>query len=245
LPLALPGGQRSVAFERQGQELVSVSSRGCGFMVLQGDFAPAPGTRIQIGPDPNLSLSFRGERALPVTADRFAGWLSESRQAWATGVTATMGEIGDSFFAWMALQVSLEEETAVLRASLSARGDLADQGVIPALFGVGGEWKSRGTIVLIEADGAAAMMRPPGQIPPLVDVNHPQDHVPFEVYVRQLGPGTHAAQCFVSSIQEWDRAGRPEPRWHIRALPADMAYTPAEDEFLLDQEWAKLVIRYQ
>jgi len=29
------------------------------------------------------------------------------------------------------------------------------------------------------------------------------------------------------------------------ALPAEMAYTPAEDEFLLEQDWTKLVIRYQ
>jgi hypothetical protein len=101
------------------------------------------------------------------------------------------------------------------------------------------------TVVLIEADGAAAMARPPGHRPPMVDINHPHDPVPFEVYVRQLGPGAYAAQCMVESIQDWDRAGRPEPRWHIRALPAEMAYTPAEEEFLLDYGGAKLVICYQ
>jgi len=42
-----------------------------------------------------------------------------------------------------------------------------------SLSGIGGEWKAVGTFVLIEADGAAAMMRPPGQRPPLVDINHP------------------------------------------------------------------------
>ena len=90
------------------------------------------------------------------------------------------------------------------------------------------------------------MMRPPGQTLPLIDVNHPPEDPPaFEVYVRQLGPGSYAAQCLVESIQDWDRAGRPEWRWHIRALPAEMAYTPAEGELLLDKEWTKLVIRYQ
>jgi len=89
------------------------------------------------------------------------------------------------------------------------------------------------------------MMRSPGQRPPLVDVNHPRDPEPFELCVRQLGPGNHAAQCLVGSIQDWDRADRPEPSWHIRALPAEMAYIPAEGEFLHDGKWTKLVIRYQ
>jgi protein-L-isoaspartate(D-aspartate) O-methyltransferase len=245
LPLAFPGGQKSVAFERRGQELVSVSARPCGFMSLQGGFAPSPGTRIQIGPDPNLFLSFGDEGELPVTADRFAGWLSEPGQDWATGVTTRMGELGGSFFPWIGLQGLQGNERTVLRAGLVAKGDLADQDVIPALSGIGGEWKAVSTFVLIETDGAAALMRPPGQRPPLVDINHPQDPTPFEVYVRQLGPGNYAALRLVESVQKWDRAGRPKSRWHIRALPAEMAYTPAEDEFLSDREWTKLVIRYQ
>jgi protein-L-isoaspartate(D-aspartate) O-methyltransferase len=252
LPLALPGGQKSVAFERRGRELVSVSTRGCGFMALQGDFAPTPDTRIQIGPDPNLFLSigdeflsFADEGDLPVPADRFAGWLSEPGQDWATGITTRMGELGGSFFPWIGLCGSQGKEGRLLHAGLTARGDLVDQDVIPALFGLGGEWKSLTTMVLIGADGAAAMKRPPGQRPPLADVNAPGDRTPFEVYVRQLGPGSDAAQRLVASIQEWDRAGRPKSRWHIRALPADMAYPLAEGEFLLDREWTKLVIRYQ
>ncbi len=103
------------------------------------------------------------------------------------------------------------------------------------------------TFVLIEADGAAAMMRPPGQTPPLIDVNHPPHDPPaFELYVRQLGPGTDATQRLVKRIQDWDRAGRPERRCRqIRALPAEMAYTPAEGELLLDEKGTKLVISYQ
>ena len=67
----------------------------------------------------------------------------------------------------------------------------------------------------------------------------------FEVYVRQLGPGSYAAQRLVESIQKWDRAGRPKSRWHIRALPADMAYTLKEGEFLLDRKWTKMIVRCQ
>jgi protein-L-isoaspartate(D-aspartate) O-methyltransferase len=249
LPLALPGGQQSVAFERRDQELVSLSASGCGFMGLQGDFGSSQVAEIQIGPDPNLCLflAFDGERGLPTSADQFAAWLSEPGQDWATEVTTTMPEIGDRFFPWASLQGVQGNERADLRAGLSARGDLADQQVIPALWGLDGERKGMHTFVLIEAGGAAALMRPPGQTPPLIDVDHPPDHPPtaFELYVRQLGPDSHAGQCLVETIQDWDGAGRPEPNWHIRALPAEMAYTSKEGEFLLDRKWTKLVVRYQ
>jgi len=152
-----------------------------------------------------------------------------------------MGELGGSFFPWIGLQ---GKESRFLHAGLTAKGDLADQGGIPALFGYGGEWKSTTTMVLIGADSAAAMKRPPGQRPPLTDVNSPGDRTPFEVYVRQLGPGTAAAQRLVESIQEWDRAGRPKSRWQIRALPAEMAYIPTEGEYMLDYGGANLIIRY-
>ncbi len=39
LPLSLSGAQRSIAFERQADRLVSVSVFGCGFMPLRGAFA--------------------------------------------------------------------------------------------------------------------------------------------------------------------------------------------------------------
>jgi protein-L-isoaspartate(D-aspartate) O-methyltransferase len=246
LPLALPGGQKSVALQRREQELVSISAKRCGFMSLQGDFSSLPPAEIQIGSDPNLYLYlvFDGDRGLPTSADQFAAWLSEPGRDWATGVTTTLPQIWRRFFPWASLQGAQGDERTDLRAGLSARGDLADQEVIPALWGLGGERKGIHTFVLIEAGGAAALTWPPGQMLPLVDDNHSPDAA-FELYVRQLGPGPHAAQCLVASIQDWDRAGRPETDWHIRALPAEMAYTPAEDELLLDRKWTKLVIRYQ
>jgi len=245
LPLSLPGGQKSVAFERRGQELVSVSAAGCGFMALQGAFAPPQPARTQIGPDPRLCLFHAGGEELPVKADRFASWLSELGSAWATGVTATMGEVGSNFLAWMALRGPQGDEKTGVGAALCAMGDLADQNLIPALSGLGGEWKRMTTVVMIEADGAAALTRPPGQTPPLVDINHPQDNLPFELYVRQLGPGTRATRRVIGFVQDWDRAGRPESsRWHIRGLPAETEYAPAEGEYLLDRDWTKLVIRY-
>jgi len=99
--------------------------------------------------------------------------------------------------------------------------------------------------VVIEPDGMAAMMRPPGQIAPLIDINHPEDNNPFELYVRNFGPGTNAAQRLLGYIQGWDQAGRPSSsRWQIRAIPAESEYEPADGEFVVNKPWTKLIIRY-
>ena len=136
------------------------------------------------------------------------------------------------------------EEGTALGAQLVASGDLADQAVIPGLFGRGGERRSAHTVVRIEVDGAAALMRPPGQKPPLIDINQPPPApAAFELHVRQLGPATDVTQRLVRHIQEWDHAGRPRQiLQQIRVLPSEMAYTTAEGESLLDQEGAKLVL---
>lgn len=246
LPFDTVGVQQSVAFEKRGEELVSIAISDCGFMALQGAFAPPQPVRTQIGPDPRLCLFSESDKELPLGADRIANWLSEQGKDWATGITATKDEISSSFFTWMGVQRSQDNKETGSWASLCATGDLADQNIIPSLLGYGGEWKSMYSVVMIEPDGVAALMRPPGQIAPLVDINHPQDKLLFELYVRQLGPGTSATQRVLQHIQDWDRASRPtSSRWHIRAIPAEMEYHPTESEFLVNKPWTKLVISYQ
>ena len=125
-------------------------------------------------------------------------------------------------------------------------GDLADKNLIPPLAGVGGEWKAMYSAVIIESDGMAAMMRPPGQVAPLIDVTHPADNAPFELYVRNFGQGTKAGQCLLEYIQNWDQAGRPNSsKWHIRGIPAESEDHRTDGEFLVNKPWTKLIISYQ
>ncbi len=239
LPLDVGNGhiQVAVAFERRGNELVSVSVLPCGFMMLQGAFAPTGPAQIQIGPDPRLHISSSHE--LPIPAERLAGWLDEPRKDWATGVKATLGEVMDGLPTWL---VAHEPELA----RFSATGELADRGIIPPLFGFGGEWKSVHTVVLVESDGLAALMRPPGQAAPLEDMNKLfADPIPFELYVRQLGPGGIASRRLLKMVQDWDQAGKPgSAALHLRAIPAEIEYNPAQGEYLLDKPWTKLVLSY-
>lgn len=99
--------------------------------------------------------------------------------------------------------------------------------------------------VLIESDGIAAMMRPPGQIVPLVNIFHDEDNLPFELYVRSFGPGANAGQHLLNYIQNWDQAGRPDSSgWQIRGIPAETEYQPVDGEFVVDKPWTKLIISY-
>ena len=242
LPLAVGGGvspqiQIAVAFLRRGEELVSVSVGSCGFMLLQGAFAPTRPAQTQIGPDPRLFVSSSQE--LPIQAERLADWLNDPRKDWSTGVKAALRDVMGGLPIWF-----IAHEPGLAR--LTAMGDLADRGLIPPLVGFGGEWKSVHTVVLVESDGLAALMRPPGQAAPLEDLNKLYaDSTPFELYVRQFGPGGKAARRLLKITQGWDQAGKPTPaRSHLRAIPAEIKYTPTQGEYLLDKPWTKLVISY-
>ena len=246
LPFAVVGPQVSVAFEKRGAELVSIDIKPCGFMPLQGAFAPAQPARTQLGPDPRLFLRSEPGRELPVRPDTLVTWLSQASQDWPTGVTIARYELERGLFTWAGLQETQAKEQAGLPADLCAQGDLADQNIIPSLAGVGGEWKAMYSAVMIEPDGMAALMRPPGQIAPLMDIMHPDDNIPFELYVRNFGPATKAGQRLLEYVQNWDQAGRPTSwRWHIRAIPAETDYHPTDGEFLVNKPWTKLIVSYQ
>jgi protein-L-isoaspartate(D-aspartate) O-methyltransferase len=246
LPFAIVGPQLSVAFEKRGEELISVDSKACGFMPLQGTFAVTQETRTQLGPDPRLFLLSEKGKELPVAADTILTWLSQESQDWASGVTVTRHELDWGLSSWLGLQELQAKQPTGLIANLCAMGDLADQNIIPSLAGVGGEWKAMYSGVLIEPDGMAALMRPPGQIAPFIDMSHPDDQVPFELYVRKFGLGTNAEQRLLEYVQHWDQAGRlTSLGWHIRGIPAETEYHLAPGEFLVNKPWTKLIVRYQ
>jgi protein-L-isoaspartate(D-aspartate) O-methyltransferase len=246
LPFAIVGPQLSVAFEKRGGELVSIDSKPCVFMPIQGAFTPAQPVQTQLGPDSRLCMFSEKGKELPVGADTIFTWLSQEGKDRATGVTVTRYELEWGLSSWVGIQESQANQQTGLGATLCAKGDLADQNLIPSLAGVGGEWKAMYSGVIIESDGMAAMMRPPGQIAPLMDIMHPDDNTPFELYVRNFGLGTNAGQCLLEYIQNWDQAGKPTSlSWKIRAIPVETEYHPTDGEFLVNKTFTKLIISYQ
>lgn len=245
LPFAIVGPQVTIAFEKRGGELVSVHIKPCGFMPLQGEFAPQQPVRTQLGPDPLLFLTSDPGQKLPVDAETLLAWLREEGQDFATGVTLTRYELEWGLLSWVGVQNPQLRSQGSVGATLVAQGELADQHVIPLLAGHGGEFRAIYSAVLISGEGMAALMRQPGHEVPLVDQHHPEDDVPFELYVRHFGPGSQAAQLWLEYAQNWERAGRPTIlSSQIRAIPADSEYNPEEGELVMEKPFTKLIIRY-
>lgn len=246
LPFGIVGPQLSVAFEKRGEELVSVDSKPCGFMPLQGTFAPAQPVQTQLGSDPRLYMFSEKGKELPVGADTIFTWLTQEGKDQATGVTVTRYELEWGLLSWVGMQESQANQQTGLGATLCAKGDLADQNLIPSLAGDGGEWKAMYSVAIIESDGMAALLRPPGQITPLADMFHSEDNGQFELYVRNFGLGANARQLLLDYVQNWDQAGKPTSlSWKIRAIPAEAEYNSTDGEFLINKSWTKLIISYQ
>ena len=246
LPFGIAGPQLSVAFEKRGEELVSIGSTPCGFMPLQGAFAYTQPLQTQLGSDPRLFMLSEKGKELPVGADTIFNWLSQQGKDQASGVTVTRYELEWGLLSWVGIQESRANQQTGLATTLCAKGDLADQNLIPSLIGNGGEWKAMYSVAMIESDGMAAVMRPPGQIAPLADIFRSEDNVQFELYVRSFGLGTDAGQCLLEYIRNWDQAGKPASlSWKIRAIPAETEYNCTDDEFLINKTWTKIIISYQ
>lgn len=100
LPLSLAGPQRSIAFERDRDQLRSVSVHGCGFMPLQGAFATERMIAV-LGPDRSTQLHHRGR--VPVDAEALGRALAGP----SVTLTSEVGLSGRDLYAgpvlWLAL----------------------------------------------------------------------------------------------------------------------------------------------
>jgi protein-L-isoaspartate(D-aspartate) O-methyltransferase len=233
LPLAIREDQQlSVAFERSDEHLASLSVKACGFMMLRGASAAAPtASQVPIGPDPGLFLSVAEARS--IDTGKVYEWLTGAHSDWETGIRITLYEIFFGLQLWLTLHEPYMDD-------LMAKGDMVERNIVPPLMGLGGEWKSVSTSVLIGKSGLAALMRPPGQPVPLGDVCDPLP--PFELFVRQFGSDESLVHRLMRHIQEWDGAGRPSSEaWRIRAYPKHSDYTPAENEQVIEKRLTRLV----
>jgi protein-L-isoaspartate(D-aspartate) O-methyltransferase len=240
LPLDI-AGQKSVAFQHQGEHLSSLSVRDCGFMRLRGAFAdPHPMRVVPLGPDPGLELWSRA-RSLPDAATVY-GWLTGPRRDWETNVAATLHEIVAGLWMWLALH---EPELG----RLYAIDDLAERDVVPPLIGLGDQRKVVFTPALLGERGLAALMRPPGQPAPLgayLELYTPGPR--FPLFVRQLGPDESPARRLVARVRDWDAAGRPSSAgMHVRAYRQGSTYLPpaGEGEIVVEKKWTRLLLDWR
>ena len=243
LPLSLLNVPKiSVAFDRQGDELISRSLYDCGFMPLQGAFAAPPPNQIHAGPGEGLVLT--SLQPLPVDEPTFSQWLAASGEAYPTGVKVKGEELLPGFDTW--LTVRSPDGLANLTATGDAANDVAPLGLIV----VKGQEKRAEVFLKILPGSAAAMTRPPEAEIDWRNVEQPEEEgapeQPFEVYVRQLGPISEAAHYLVGMIQAWDAAGKPNTsRMRLRGIPAGKPVHLLEGEFLIERPWTNFIAWYQ
>jgi len=226
LPLTIGGSQKSVAFVRAQDQLVSDSVKDCAFMRLRGAFAGPP-TRVVLGGTPDLRLHVRD----PLAVDAGAAYdvLKGAAVDLPTGVKVTGREAYGGLVLWLALR-----EPGF--CWLEAAGPEADARSVPPLFAVAGKYRS--AVGVFDAGGAGFYMRPPGD-----SLEAEAAPRPFELYVRALGQGGGIARRLCRQAQAWDAAGRPGTHGlRIRALPIDVGYEPAANEDVVEKRWTRLVL---
>ena len=238
LPLMFKGTMKSIAFERAEDHLASLSVKDCGFIQLRGDFAAADSNRVQIGPDPDLFLETVSQFDIDseTTYDR----LSAPSKDWPAGVEVTFWEalIGN-LWTWLALH-----EPRMCK--MTAKGETAEQGLVPYLLGIARKQNSMTTAILVGEKGLVALMRPPDRPVQWVPAENLFESVlPFALYVRQFGPDDSLAHGLLAQIRAWDAAGRPSfETLRIRAYPKGTAYMPAGGELLIEKQWTKLIVEW-
>ena len=187
VPLDLRGPQRSIAWQRVGDHLESISVVRCGFMRLRGEFA-GPEPIRQIGLEPPVYLGVAEPYALD--EDALSAALAQPGADVPSGVRATLDEIADGLSLWLALY-----EPAM--AWVSSIAAAADRALVLGVYYAVRKPVALGTAALVGADSLAALVR--------LD-----DELPFELGALPLGPsGHHLAQRLVEHMQDWDTRGRP------------------------------------
>jgi protein-L-isoaspartate(D-aspartate) O-methyltransferase len=225
--------QKSVAFDKIGDQLESASVKDCGFMPLRGDFA-RPLEYIPLGPDPGLVVSV--DDPTKVDGEVVYRLLSGPSEYAPTGIYATPGEV---IFGGLALWLSLHEPCFCV---LSAEGQMADRGIVPGLMELSGEWRRCWTNGLLGDDGLCVFARPPDHS------SSEQPGVPhaFELYLQGYGSWPEHAERLIRQVRRWEAAGRPaNDRIRLRACPIDTDYRPSAGEVVVRKRWTQLILDWR
>ena len=106
-----------------------------------------------------------------------------------------------------------------------------------------GFWKAGDTCGLLGEEALSVLMYPPGQEPYAIGQD---DTTPFELFVGNFGPDDSLSHRLVDQIIAWDNAARPldEDMLQVRVYPKDTEYTPSADEWVIEKQWTRLVIKW-
>ncbi len=234
IPLTLTGqAQESIAFEREGDHLVSVSMQSCGFIHMRGEFTQPERRSLTIlageRDEEGINLEIRdGREPDPAAIAALLSGLSSDRSL---GLTVTLREMFLRLLPWLELRVPD-------LATISATGPMAARGIVPYLIGSAGRYCIAWGY--IDERGAILLMHPPGT--PIRE-GTPDDKTPFELWARSYGDPPEG-ELFIETILAWERSGRGSGgvTIDVRAYPHALGYTPKPGERAIDKEHVRLII---
>lgn len=222
LPLSLNGPQISVAFDRQQQQLHSVSATACGFMRQRGSHAE-PLIHQPLGHTPGVSLHYTAQPNMPEPTSIWQ-WLQQPPTTLPLPTTLSSHALWGNFRLWLAL--------ATAKICLLETHNLPDLG-LPALLQSeqGQMWQL--TAGLLEANGLALIAR--------ADNSTSGEHV-----ILAFGPAqTAVAHQLHTHLAQWHAAGAPSPsQLHITALPASQPIPPG-DHLVLKRPFSTFLCRWE
>jgi protein-L-isoaspartate(D-aspartate) O-methyltransferase len=232
LPLSLYGPQQSIAFARDGGELVSRSVRACGFMRLRGAFRGQE-TELALGPESGLVLHC--DEPPPVDAATVAAWLRGPSMTLSIDVQTQRTAI------WRSLSLTIATQLPGY-CLLNATGAVAEQRTLPALF----RWQtgvpSCSSIGVVSAHGLCLLS---WDADPAA-VAGEADDATFPLMIVHFGSDPTLAERLAACIAAWDADGQGAGRQlHIRATPHDHAGVPPSDATIIDRTWHRLLLTWQ
>jgi protein-L-isoaspartate(D-aspartate) O-methyltransferase len=244
LPLAIfPGGrQMTFGFEFSDDDaLTTVSVTTCAFMLLRGAFPgvpPSEDRQVQLGPEPGLLLHLESDDQREIDPAMIYKLLIGPFRDFPTGVRVSAQDLRASLSVWLEF-VEHEDGYRSCDCALSAKGEMADRGIVPYLIGLAGKFCS--TSGLFKGESMAVLTRPAGQTLPR---EWAKDEPPFELFVRSYGPDVALAEYLRERIRNWDAAGRhPDMRrLKVRAYPQEINYAPMADEIIIDRPCTRFII---
>jgi protein-L-isoaspartate(D-aspartate) O-methyltransferase len=227
LPLSIRGVQKSVAFERDGEGLASVSLRDCRFVGLRGAFG-GPETALQVGPEPGVHLLTEGGDDL--AAEAIEGLLAGEHSDLDLGLEVTPREFWSSLRLWLALH---EPGFRILEAE----GAAADGDFVPRLHHLPGRFSS--TAAVLAPGGLAVLAPPPGN---LARAGSPE---PFSLHLRSFG-SPEAAERLAHAARAWDGAARPgNEGLVIRVRSRDEPAPDGPGTHRVEKGWSRLLIGWR
>jgi protein-L-isoaspartate(D-aspartate) O-methyltransferase len=228
LPLSIHRVQKSVAFERRGHYLESVSVSDCGFMRLRGALA-GPERIIPLGPRPGPYVALEDDRV--VDADALLRHLTGSTSEVPAGIQLNIEEEYGSLSLWLAL-----EDADSCTLGILAESSVVEGGPVPLLIEYStGDRKERATLILLGKRGLVALARPSN--------NHFGSTASVPLSIVAFGEESSLVKRMKGHLAAWDQAGRPKTQsLRIRAYPKPAQNLTVPGALVIDKRWTTLAV---